>query len=200
MRDSTNSLPWARCEAAGRARRPPRPPSLPRDAPVVSETREIREQTPQLPGGAASAASDPAIKTKGPQLHRPGGALAPGTGGAAGGLMMEVCPLPPCPGRMSEMGRFHDPLWGKLFLPPRAECCSPRGQATSKSLPDAHELCAAPGGGGGKGATPTRVRGPLQSHAWQHGGGTGPPSRGVCAERRGARLQPVPALGAEIEM
>lgn len=178
MRDSTNSLPWARCEAAGRARRPPLPPSLPRDAPVVSETREIREQTPQIPGGAASAASDPAIKTKGPQLHRPGGALAPGTGGAAGGLMMGVCPLPPCPGRMSEMGHFHDPLWGKLFLPPREPSVAPLGDKRPQNPFPMPMSSVRRRGGEGWGATPTRVRGPVQSPAWQHGGGTGPPPAG----------------------
>lgn len=119
VRDSTNSPPGARCEAPGRARRPPHPPSPPRDAPrFAAETRETRKtQTPRLPGGAASASAALAMEKKGPQLRRPGGGPpAPGDGGR-GGVCACVCPHA-LPTRNARNGAFPRPALGKVVPPP----------------------------------------------------------------------------------
>lgn len=136
VRDSTNSPPGARCEAPGRARRPPHPPSPPRDAPrFAAETRETRKtQTPRLPGGAASASAALAMEKKGPQLRRPGGGpRRPGMAG--GGVCVRVYVPTHCPRGTPETGRFHDLLWGRLSpLPLRCGGRFPRG----------HEITQAP--------------------------------------------------------
>lgn len=56
VRDSTNCPPWARCEAPGRARRPPRPPSPPEDTPLGSRTGTSAKATPWAPllGGTSA--------------------------------------------------------------------------------------------------------------------------------------------------
>lgn len=58
VRDSTNSPPWARCEAPGRARRPrpPRLPSPPQDTPLGSRAGRSAKATPWAPllGGTSA--------------------------------------------------------------------------------------------------------------------------------------------------
>lgn len=86
VRDSTNSPPWARCEAPSRARRPPHPLSPPRDAAFASETWEIRktkalDSQAELPPPHLTWR----LKKRDPSSAGRGEPSAPGTGGAGGG-------------------------------------------------------------------------------------------------------------------
>lgn len=72
VKDSTNSPPWARCEAPGRAHCPPRPPLPPEDAPSGSRPGRSAKATPSAPllGGTSAL---PAEGRAGAGREVPGG-------------------------------------------------------------------------------------------------------------------------------
>lgn len=91
VRDSTNSPPWARCEAPGRARRPPRPPSPPQDIPLGSRAGRSAKATPV----GSPPRRDLSSAGRGERWLR----MSPRTAEA------------------SETWHFHALLWGRLFHP-----------------------------------------------------------------------------------
>lgn len=172
VRDSTNSPPWARCEAPGRARRPPRPPS------ASSRGRDLGDPQKQPP---LSFQGEP------PPLHptrrfkrrdRQGWREV----GVEGSVPTHF------PGETSQTGHFHDLPRGRLFrLPLEPRVSFPTGTRDLRS-----PFPMPMRGGGGGGGQPPRVSAgrrsgtPSSSAAAGRSASPRPLPRGLRGARSGA--------------